>query len=102
MQEHSRQLRLDFVEPDNTNRVGRSTEANYPQLCFEVGLTCEGCTAETARQLAQACKGLRGKAIGQLFVQIHPHSACARMHRHFSACYLEASAEGSQAIAAVA
>ncbi|HWZ33340.1 MAG TPA: hypothetical protein VNX18_18490 [Bryobacteraceae bacterium] len=102
MEQHSQQLRLEFVEPDKIHSLGRSTDANYPQLCFEVGLTCEGCTAETARQLAQACKGLRGKAIGQLFVQIHPHSACARMHRHFSACYLEASTERSQVIAAVA
>jgi len=68
-------------------------ENNYPALCREVGLTCETCTGETARQLAQACPGLRGKMIGQLFVQIHPHSACARMHAHFAACYREASPE---------
>src|SRR4051812_19427758 len=57
-----------------------STENNYPQLCFEVGLTCESCVLSTATELAKACKGLRGKAVGQLFVQIHPHSACAKMH----------------------
>jgi hypothetical protein len=59
----------------------------YPQLCFEVGLTCEGCTAESARQLAQVCKGLRGKVIGHLFVQLYPNSACAPMHRHFVESY---------------
>ncbi len=60
------------------------TQTNsYPQLCFEVGLTCEGCTAESARQLAQVCKGLRGKMIGHLFVQLYPNPACAPMHRHF-------------------
>jgi hypothetical protein len=66
---------------------------NYPQLCFEAGLTCEACTRETATQLAQSCKGLRGKMIGQLFVQIHPDPACAKMHHHFADCYREASGE---------
>jgi hypothetical protein len=79
---------------------------NYPQLCFEVGLTCDECTTETARQLAQVCTGLRGKMIGQLFVQIHPHSACARMHAHFSQVYHAASRqdapEVSPSMAAVA
>lgn len=70
-----------------------STEHDYPRICQEVGLTCEACTAETARQLAEACIGLRGKMIGQLFVQIHPHSACAPMHAHFASCYREASPE---------
>jgi hypothetical protein len=64
-----------------------SPKDNYPQLCSDVGLTCENCTSETARQLARVCKGLRGKMIGQLFVQIHPHSACARMHSHFADSY---------------
>jgi hypothetical protein len=77
-------------------------EDNYPQFCFDVGLTCETCTAETGRQLAKACKGLRGKTIGQLFVQIHPHSACARMHAHFANSYRTASIDAAQAIAAVA
>ena len=78
---------------------------NYPQVCLEVGLTCETCTAGTARQLAALCKGLRGKMIGQLFVQIHPHPACAPMHAHFAERYLEAlSGEAPDliAIAAVA
>jgi len=64
---------------------------NYPQLCMEVGLTCESCVAETGRQLAASCKGLRGKMIGQLFVQIHPHPACARMHAQFAQAYRSAS-----------
>jgi hypothetical protein len=67
---------------------------NYPRLCFEVGLSCQVCTAESARQLAQVCKGLRGKMIGQLFVQIYPNSACAPMHAHFAESY-RASATGS-------
>jgi hypothetical protein len=71
-----------------------SPENNYPQLCFDVGLTCESCTAGTARQLAAVCKGLRGKVIRQLFVQIHCHPACAGMHSHFKASYLEASSAG--------
>jgi hypothetical protein len=70
-----------------------SPENNYPHLCFQVELTCEACVSETAGQLAQACKGLRGKAVGQLFVQIHPHSACARMHAQFAAAYRHASRE---------
>jgi hypothetical protein len=74
-------------------------ESNYPQFCINVGLDCETCTGETARQVAQTCRGLRGKAIGQLFVQIHPHSACSRMHAHFAACYRDASREAMAAMA---
>ena len=76
-------------------------ENTYPQLCSEVGLTCEACTSATAVQLARACKGLRGKAIGQLFVQIHPHPACSRMHAHFAESYRAAS-EHPRAMAAAA
>jgi hypothetical protein len=68
-----------------------SPAPDYPHLCIQVGLTCEACTGETARQLAQVCKGLRGKLIGTLFVQIHPHSACAPMHAHFGEAYRAAS-----------
>jgi hypothetical protein len=39
------------------------------------------------------CKGLRGKAVAQLFVQIHSYPECARMHAHFAAAYLAASEE---------
>ena len=66
---------------------------NYPRICSEVGLTCESCTRATARELAAVCKGLRGKAVGQLFVQIYPNSACAPMHSYFAAQYREASRE---------
>ena len=72
---------------------------NIPQICSEVGLTCENCTAETARHLAAVCKGLPGKMIAQLFVQIYPNSACAPMHRRFAAHYREASAELAEALA---
>lgn len=83
-----------------------SQDSSYPQICFEVGLSCEACTAESARQLAQCCKGLRGKMIGQLFVQVYPNPACARMHAHFAECYRAASAgeeiEAPKKFAAVA
>jgi hypothetical protein len=76
-------------------------EKSYPALCMEVGLTCQACTAGTAMQLAQTCKGLRGKMIGQLFVQIHPNPACAPMHAHFAQSYRDAAA-ALQALGAVA
>lgn len=66
-------------------------DSDYPRLCRAVSLTCEECITGTARQLAELCHGLRGKAIGQLFVQIHPHSACAPMHAQFSLSYQEAT-----------
>ena len=64
----------------------------YPRLCNEVGLACETCVEATAQNLALVCKGLRGKMIGQMFVQIHPHSACSRMHAHFGEAYRVANA----------
>ena len=67
-----------------------SLNDNIPQLCSEVGLTCESCTADTARHLAAVCKGLNGQMVAQLFVQIYPNSACAPMHRRFAAHYREA------------
>jgi hypothetical protein len=66
---------------------------NYPAICEEVGLGCEECTTSSAREVARVCKGLRGKAVAQLFVQIHSYPACARMHGHFSAAYRAASEE---------
>ena len=72
---------------------------NIPQICSEVGLTCESCTAETARNLAAVCKGLPGKMVAQLFVQIYPNSACAPMHRSFAAHYREATAALAEAVA---
>jgi hypothetical protein len=74
----------------------------YPGICSEVGLDCKTCTEGTARNLAKVCKGLKGKLIGQLFVQIHTDPACARMHGHFTSAYLEASVEGAMAMAALA
>ncbi len=66
---------------------------NYPRICLEAGLTCDSCVAETARQVAAVCKGLRGKMIGQLFVQIHAHAACSPMHKQFAEHSHEASRE---------
>jgi|HubBroStandDraft_3_1064219.scaffolds.fasta_scaffold922293_1 hypothetical protein len=71
-----------------------SPENDYPRLCIEVGLTCDTCVSETAGQLAVVCKGLKGKMIGQMFVQIYPRSACARMHSHFAEAYRQASVCG--------
>lgn len=65
----------------------------YPRICSEVGLDCETCTEGTARNLAKVCKGLKGKMIGQLFVQIHSDPACAKMHAHFAEAYMAASIE---------
>jgi hypothetical protein len=66
---------------------------NFPQMCLEVGLDCKTCTGGTARQLASVCKNLRGKMVAQLFVQIYPQTACAKMHGHFAAAYREATGE---------
>lgn len=66
--------------------------SNLPPVCVEVGLDCYTCTSSTARELAKACPGLPGKLVAQLFVQIHVHAACARMHRHFARAYDEALA----------
>lgn len=68
-------------------------EESYPNVCVEVGLTCEACTSNTAREVARACKGLRGKMVGQMFVQLYPHPACSKMHGHFAQAYREASFE---------
>jgi hypothetical protein len=68
-----------------------SPENDYPRVCVEVGLACETCAGESARQLAAVCKGLKGKMIGQMFVQIYPRSACSRMHSHFAEAYRQAS-----------
>jgi len=65
----------------------------YPRICREVGLDCQTCTEGTARNSAKICKGLKGMAIGQLFVQIHGDPACAAMHGHFVKAYLGASIE---------
>ena len=75
----------------NLTYMQSSPENDYPRLCVEVGLSCETCAGESARQLAAVCKGLKGKMIGQMFVQIYPRSACARMHSHFAESYRQAS-----------
>jgi hypothetical protein len=71
----------------------------YPQMCRDVGLDCKTCTDNTARNSAKICKGLKGTAIGQLFVQIHSDPACAVMHGHFVKAYLQASTEFMPVIA---
>ena len=66
-------------------------EKSYPDVCVEVGLNCEECTSNTAREVAQVCKGLRGKMVGQMFVQLYPHPACSAMHNNFAQAYRDAS-----------
>ena len=66
-------------------------EESYPSVCIEVGLTCEACTSNTAREVARVCKGLRGKALGQMFVQLYPDPACSPAHGHFAQAYRDAS-----------
>lgn len=66
-------------------------EKSYPDICVEVGLTCEACTSHTAQEVARVCKGLRGKMLSQMFVQLYPDPACSRMHAHFAQAYREAS-----------
>jgi hypothetical protein len=74
----------------------------YPQICTEIGLDCHTCIEGTAKNLAKVCKGLRGKMIGQLFVQIYTDPACSRMHAHFAKAYEGASVPGPRAMSAVA
>ena len=71
-------------------------ENSYPNACIEVGLTCEACTSHTAGEVAGLCKGLQGKTLGQMFVQLYPDPACSRMHAHFAQAYRDASPKGVQ------
>ena len=71
-------------------------EESYPNICIEVGLTCEACTSHTAREVARVCKGLRGKMVGQMFVQLYPHPACSPMHANFAQAYRDASPKDVQ------
>lgn len=80
------------VSPD-TGPAMFDTENRTQASCRETGLSCEECTGQTATELARTCKGLRGKMVAQLFVQLYPEPACSRMHGHFSAAYREASRE---------
>jgi len=64
---------------------------SYPSVCIEVGLSCEACTSNTAQEVARVCKGLRGKALGQMFVQLYSHPACSPMHANFAQAYRDAS-----------
>jgi hypothetical protein len=71
-------------------------EESYPDVCIEVGLNCQECTSHTAHQVAQVCKGLRGKMLGQMFVQLYPHPACSPMHGNFAQAYRDASPREAQ------
>ena len=71
-------------------------EESYPGLCVELGLTCEACSSNTAREVARVCKGLRGKALGQMFVQLYPDPACRPMHNNFAQAYRDASPKEAQ------
>jgi hypothetical protein len=64
-----------------------------PGICQEVGLSCKRCTEDSATSLAAVCKGLRTKAVTQLFHQIYPQPACTPMSSHFAKSYRAASEE---------
>ena len=72
---------------------------DYPTTCVEMGLDCESCTEASARELAKACPGLPQRVVVQLFVQIHTHAACARMHKHFAQAYAGGTCLSLSAIA---
>ncbi len=59
--------------------------------CNAAGLSCEACTSQTATELAQTCRGLGGRMVAQLFVQLYPEPGCSRMHANFVAVYKSAS-----------
>jgi hypothetical protein len=64
---------------------------SYPTVCREVGLTCQACISHTASEIARSCKGLQGKMLGQMFVQVYPNPACSPMHARFAQAYHDAS-----------
>jgi hypothetical protein len=66
-------------------------DESYPNICIEVGLSCQTCTSNTAREVARICKGLRGKSLRQMFVQLYPDPACSAMHGQFAEAYRDAS-----------
>lgn len=66
-------------------------ESRTQVSCGTTGLSCESCTSQTAVELARTCKGLRGRMVTQLFVQLYPDPGCARMHANFVAGYKRAS-----------
>ena len=78
---------LESEEIITIHLMTRSAEQPLPDICIQESLDCHSCTASTARELARACPGLPGKLVTQLFVQIHVHSACARMHANFARAY---------------
>ena len=67
--------------------------SNYPSVCFDLGMDCISCVQETARESAKVCPGLKGKAIGQIFVLLYPKTACAPMHQQFADEYLRVPGE---------
>ena len=75
-------------------------EYSIPGTCRATGLSCETCTSNTARNVAQLCQGLRGKDLGQLFVQLYPNAACAPMHGYFAAAYRDADSDEAVAVGA--
>jgi hypothetical protein len=69
--------------------MSRAAAPDLPAICIQEAIDCRSCTAATARELAHACPGLPTKLVTQLFVQIHVHSACTRMHANFAKAYAE-------------
>ena len=69
-----------------------SNTDNYPALCLDVGKDCRSCVKDTASEAAKVCPGLKGKALGQLFVMLYPNSGCAPMAKRFAREYAESPA----------
>jgi hypothetical protein len=81
------------IQPFNLKNMSRADAHDKPALCIQEAIDCRSCTASTARELARACPGLPRKLVAQLFVQIHVHLACTRMHDNFAQAYAEAEAK---------
>ena len=71
-------------------------ESRNEVSCSATGLSCEACTSQTATELARTCKGLRGRMVAQMFVQLYPEPGCSRMHANFAAVYKSASSSGTR------
>jgi hypothetical protein len=80
----------EIITIQQQNNMSRAAVPDKPALCLQEAIDCHSCTASTARELARACPSLPNKLISRLFVQIHTHAACARMHANFTRAYIEA------------
>ena len=70
-----------------------SNRDTYPDLCLDVGKDCHSCVRTTALEAAKVCPGMKGKALGQLFVLLYPISGCAPMAKRFGQEYRNSPGE---------